>query len=76
MHIVLKYFLISFQILPETIESFLNEHCMTSSGNVTNANFEISLKFDFLEPPQDQVIFKVYLSFFEIENFVESYNYY
>lgn len=38
------------RILPETFESFLDEHCLTSEGNVTNENFRITAKFDFLVP--------------------------
>ena len=57
---LITFYHISFQILPETMESFLNEHCMASTGNVTNENFKISLKFDFLIPPHDQELFKVF----------------
>ena len=39
------------------MEKFLNEHCMTSEGNVTNENFKIKFKFDFLVPPYDQDLF-------------------
>jgi hypothetical protein len=47
------------QILPETMEQFLNEHCLVSEGNVTNDNFKITLNFDFLVPPYEQEQFKV-----------------
>ncbi len=51
------------QILPETMEKFLNEHCLVSEGNVTNENFKITLNFDFLVPPYEQEQFKVFLVF-------------
>ena len=38
-------------ILPETMEAHLNSFCLTSKGNVTNDNFEITARFDFLAPP-------------------------
>ena len=47
------------QILPETLEQFLDEFCLSAEGNVTNENFKISLKFDFLVPPYDQDELKV-----------------
>ena len=37
-------------ILPETMESFLDEFCLNSEGNVTNNNFKITARFDFLAP--------------------------
>ena len=39
-------------ILPETMENHLNS-CLASKGNVTNDNFEITARFDFLSPPTD-----------------------
>jgi ankyrin repeat protein len=38
------------RILPEVMEDFLNDYCLTSEGNVTNENFKITAKFDFLVP--------------------------
>ena len=38
-------------ILPETMESFLDEFCLKSEGNVTNNNFKITARFDFIAPP-------------------------
>jgi hypothetical protein len=45
--------------LPETLEKFLDEHCLLAEGNVTNEKFKISLKFDFLVPPYEHDQFKV-----------------
>ena len=47
------------QILPETLEKFLDEHCLVAEGNVTNEKFKITLKFDFLVPPYEHDQFKV-----------------
>jgi hypothetical protein len=44
------------QILPETLERFLDDFCLQSEGNVTNDKFKITLKFDFLVPPYDQKV--------------------
>ena len=33
------------------MESFLDEFCLMSEGNVTNNNFKITTRFDFLAPP-------------------------
>ena len=40
-------------ILPATMETFLNEHCVKSEGNPTNEDFKVSLHYDFLAPPRD-----------------------
>ena len=38
-------------ILPETMESFLDGFCLKSEGNVTNNNFKITARFEFICPP-------------------------
>ena len=38
------------RILPETMEEFLNDFCLTSKGSVTNSDFKITASFDFLVP--------------------------
>eukprot|EP00092_Neocalanus_flemingeri_P003648 GFUD01003915.1.p1 GENE.GFUD01003915.1~~GFUD01003915.1.p1 ORF type:complete len:987 (+),score=184.76 GFUD01003915.1:133-3093(+) len=40
-------------ILPETMEDFLNVHCLKSEGNPTNENFRITYKYDFLAPEKE-----------------------
>ena len=40
-------------ILPATMERFLNQHCLKSEGNPTNEDFKISFHYDFLAPPRD-----------------------
>ena len=40
-------------ILPSTMENYLNNHCIKSEGNPTNENFKITFKYDFLAPPRD-----------------------
>ena len=41
-------------ILPATMENFLNQHCIKSQGNPTNEDFKISFHYDFLAPPRDE----------------------
>ena len=41
-------------ILPSTMESYLNQHCIKSQGNPTNEDFKISFHYDFLAPPRDE----------------------
>ena len=41
-------------ILPETMETFLDEFCLNSVGNVTNNHFNITARFDFLAPPKPE----------------------
>ena len=38
------------KIRPDTMEDFLSEHCLTSSGDVNHDKFSISFKYDFLAP--------------------------
>ena len=38
------------RILPETMEDFLNDVCLCPEGDVTNSDFKITAKFDFLVP--------------------------
>ena len=38
------------KILPEVMEDFLNTKCLVPEGDVTNSNFKITAKFDFLVP--------------------------
>ena len=38
------------RILPETMEDFLNNDCLMTEGDITNDNFKITAKFDFLVP--------------------------
>ena len=38
------------RILPETMEEFLNDFCLTPEGSVTNSDFKITASFDFLVP--------------------------
>ena len=33
------------------MEAFLDEFCLKSEGNVTNNNFKITARFDFIAPP-------------------------
>ena len=40
-------------ILPATMETFLNDHCIKSEGNPTNEDFKVSLHYDFLAPPRE-----------------------
>jgi len=40
-------------ILPDTMEDFLNVHCLKSEGNPTNENFRITYKYDFLAPEKE-----------------------
>ena len=42
-----------YNILPSTMESFLNDHCIKSEGNPTNEDFKVSLHYDFLAPPRE-----------------------
>ena len=40
------------KIMPETMENFLNEHCLTSNGHpVTSEDLEITFDYSFLAPP-------------------------
>ena len=41
-------------ILPSTMENYLNQHCIKSQGNPTNEDFKISFHYDFLAPPRDE----------------------
>ena len=38
------------------MESFLDEFCLKSEGNVTNNNFKITARFDFIAPPKPDEI--------------------
>jgi len=40
-------------ILPDTMESFLDNHCLKSEGNPTNEDFKITFHYDFLAPPRE-----------------------
>jgi len=40
-------------ILPDTMESFLDNHCLKSEGNPTNEEFKITFHYDFLAPPRE-----------------------
>ena len=42
-----------YNILPSTMETFLNDHCIKSQGNPTNEDFEVSFHYDFLAPPRE-----------------------
>merc|ERR1712123_318310 len=41
------------KIRPETMENFLSEFCLTSSGDVMHENFSVTFKYDFLAPNVD-----------------------
>ena len=41
-------------ILPSTMENYLNQHCIKSQGNPTNEDFKISFHYDFLAPPREE----------------------
>jgi len=41
------------KIRPETMENFLSEFCLTSSGDVMHENFSMTFKYDFLAPNVD-----------------------
>lgn len=41
------------KIRPETMEGFLSEYCLTSSGDVVHENFSLTFKYDFLAPHVD-----------------------
>jgi len=41
------------KIRPETMENFLSEFCLTSSGDVVHENFSMTFKYDFLAPNVD-----------------------
>lgn len=36
------------------MEAFLDEFCLKSDGNVTNNNFKITARFDFIAPPNQE----------------------
>jgi len=40
-------------ILPDTMESYLDNHCLKSEGNPTNEDFKITFHYDFLAPPRE-----------------------
>ena len=40
-------------ILPETMEAFLDEFCLTSEGDLTNKDFKVTVRYDFLAPTRD-----------------------
>jgi len=40
-------------ILPDTMESFLDNHCLKSEGNPTNEDFKITFHYEFLAPPRE-----------------------
>ena len=40
-------------ILPETMEAFLNEFCMETQGDPTNKDFCVRARYDFLAPPRE-----------------------
>lgn len=42
-------------ILPETMESFLDEFCLTSEGDVTNKDYRMTARYDFLAPPRESL---------------------
>eukprot|EP00090_Calanus_glacialis_P040329 TRINITY_DN7028_c0_g1_i6.p1 TRINITY_DN7028_c0_g1~~TRINITY_DN7028_c0_g1_i6.p1 ORF type:complete len:1012 (-),score=240.18 TRINITY_DN7028_c0_g1_i6:85-3120(-) len=41
------------KIRPDTMENFLSEFCLTSSGDVVHENFSMTFKYDFLAPNVD-----------------------
>ena len=38
------------KIRPQTMENFLNDHCLVHEGDTMHENFELSFKYDFLAP--------------------------
>lgn len=38
------------KIQPDTMESFLNEHCLVSEGDIVHEDFSLTFKYDFLAP--------------------------
>ena len=38
------------KIRPDTMEQFLSEHCLTSTGDVNHDKFSLTFKYDFLAP--------------------------
>ena len=38
-------------ILPDTLREFLDEHCIDGDGVITDEEFKITFKYDFLAPP-------------------------
>lgn len=45
------------KIQPDTLESFLNEYCIKSNGDVNHENFEIIFNYSFLAPPKEDLPF-------------------
>ena len=43
------------KILPSTIETILNQHCIQYEGNPTHEEFKVTFNYDFLAPPQTKV---------------------
>ena len=41
------------KIRPDTMESFLSEHCLTSTGDINHDKFSLTFKYDFLAPNVD-----------------------
>ena len=42
-------------ILPSTIQSILNEHCIQYEGNPNSRDFKVIFNYDFLAPPRTKV---------------------
>lgn len=45
------------RILPETMEAFLDEFCLTSKNEVQHENFQLRFRYAFLAPPVDNPCF-------------------
>ncbi|XP_023328482.1 transient receptor potential cation channel protein painless [Eurytemora carolleeae] len=41
------------RIRPDTMEQFLDDFCLTSSGDIVQENFQITFRYDFLAPNED-----------------------
>jgi hypothetical protein len=44
-------------IEPKTMESFLDDYCLTSRHEVTHDDFELEFNYSFLAPPVDDPVY-------------------
>ena len=56
------------KIRPDTMESFLSEHCLTSTGDINHDKFSLTFKYDFLAPHVEALPAKYRAEYYDMED--------
>ena len=56
------------KINPETMEGFLSEFCLSSSGDINHDKFSLTFKYDFLAPHVEALPAKYRAEYYDLED--------